>query len=148
MRYTQALSRHCQADSHLLWVITAASIQELQEADTHTSAHRCTCTDRRTHVQNAEAHTDNQCGIKVIESWQISAAAAESLTWGCWIDKPSIGTLLAFSSFWEEQNERQNCANAITSLVNIKSVLILQRQHKYVIQNDHWGAISRLSQTA
>lgn len=66
----------------------------------------CACAQADTRVQNAcaQAGADSPCGIKVTESWQISAAA-ESLTWGCWIDNPSVGTLLAFSSFWEEQNE-------------------------------------------
>lgn len=72
-------------------------------------------------------HADKQRSTKVTESWQISAAA-ESLTWGCWIDKPSMGTLLAFSSFWEEQDERWNWANAVTSLANIKPQLILCRR--------------------
>lgn len=108
----------------------------IQETNIHKYTHSLpnACPGRHPQVSThkyTQAHTDNHCSIKVIESWQISAAA-ESLTWGCWIDNPSIGTLLAFSSFWEEQNERHNCANAITSLVNIKLELILHKQQSKI----------------
>lgn len=105
MRYNQPLNWHCQADSHLLWVITAESIPPgdiLTCPHTPTDTRAQTDTQQHTWAKRARTGTYTNrhtiTGIKVTESWQISAAA-ESLTWGCWIDKPSIGTLLAFSSF-------------------------------------------------
>lgn len=91
----------------------------------------CACAQADTRVQNACTQTgaDSQCGIKVTESWQISAAD-ESLTWGCWIDNPSVGTLLAFSSFWEEQNESRVVQMLLHPGLTWKLELIVQRHGK------------------
>lgn len=75
---------HCPADSNLFWVIREA--RELMEE------------------QKLTQNRQKQSIIKVTAPWQISAAD-ESLTWGCWIDNLSMGTLLAFSSFWERREQ-------------------------------------------
>lgn len=89
-------------------LLLRASLQETdrlhvrKHTHTHTYIYAHWHVHRQTRSKCARAemntNTHNHSGIKVIESWQIGAAA-ESLTWGCWIDKPSIGTLLASSSF-------------------------------------------------
>lgn len=95
IRYTYLPSWFCQAESHLLRVITAESIHP-GNRNSYVCIHIHIHTQRQAHPQYK--HTRTHKIIKVIESWQISAASAESLTWGCWTDKPSMGILLASSS--------------------------------------------------
>lgn len=77
MRYTQAMSWHCQADSHLLWVITAESFPFTRErtrthiystadarTDTHVYSmhmHRCTQTHRQSVWHQGHWIMTNEC---------------------------------------------------------------------------------------
>lgn len=82
---------HCWADGHLLLLLQKKT-QEILERGRHAPTNSA--------EQKPKQNTQEQSLAKVTASWQISAAD-ESLTWGCWIDNLSMGTLLAFSSFWQ-----------------------------------------------
>lgn len=130
----------------------SGSSKRAPDALSHTHTHTYVCPWTHVHKETGasrmhKARTDHQCDIKVIESWQISAAAAaESLTWGCWIDNPSMGTMLAFSSFWVEQNE----SRVVQMLLHPRQISNKSSTHQetgILFQNSGRGTISWWGQT-